>query len=1015
VIPGYLVPLLIVKPITAGVIVFESLLTYWAAHLISERVRFRGCWSSFFGRDRFFLIVILSVFVRLVFDGLLLPRVGLWFPAWRIDLHSFGLIAVPLIANYLWKPGAIRGLLHLQVVVSVTYLITRHIVIPYTNFRMSGLFYMYEDAAGSMLSSPKSYIILITTAYLASRVNLKYGWEYSGILIPALLALEWITPFKIAASIMEAAVILIGARLLLSTSLLRGMTVERARKIVLFFSIGYAWRLFLGFHLNRFEPQWQPSDVYGFGYLLSTLLAIKAHDRGAAIRIAGATLRLCGAGGVLGCAIGFGLLFAPSPPDLLSEAAVPPAVTQPQPRFERDLASQLHIDKLRLYAASMPGQFHEASETELNAFDSGLRTLTHLKSTMISEPFNRGSRWMSAAGMEVGIVDSRYCYIREQEPARGRGLYVIDLLSDSDLVVAAPNPLSTPETLEVAFTLFQRHSARALLIGFDRPSQIVETSSRTARSQNYFEHAVHLVNGGNLLVVDGEDPHSPATDHLWIKREPPADLNLSLMRDVLPELSVGWGAPALSMPWLDGFWDGVAVLNISLESRLTLAGDSFSQEGIDACGLPRSNFSLSRWMLEQQDRIAAEGSGAYRPATLAEMFYLDTELITPLIQIAWQSQSLSAIGKLDANRLRLASLAAATMDLQLFALSDESAGGEYLVLRDAPGGNSRHWGTFVFRLGAAFPAIFEVSRPLAELRTLEFGTTAFEASHGFALLLTGAHLRANSDGSSDLLQFTNKVSLLHLVRQVLLRSPEEPRMLFVQIRGARFSFPEQSILSPGTLVASPDELPPLTRQLRESLRKDLGVESIFNGERAEAAGYTVSGFYANLMRSQPASRELASLWLSEGLRNHYRSVGDSALMKDQFLALGIPTCEAKLTEYLLSGTREASPSSNRQIPEESKRERLKTTLSKYLAGQDILLLRQLQHNFADWNWLLLTDVESRQLYLIFSSHEGGYRFVANLAPGLHESVPKWHERPTAGNLQFFIRQRDRWIEFGRRP
>lgn len=115
--------------------------------------------------------------------------------------------------------------------------------------------------------------------------------------------------------------------------------------------------------------------------------------------------------------------------------------------------------------------------------------------------------------------------------------------------------------------------------------------------------------------------------------------------------------------------------------------------------------------------MSAVASG-YRPATLAEMFYLDNELITPLIQIAWQSQSLSAIGKLNANRLRLASLAAATMDLQLLALSDESAGGEYLVLRDAPGGNSRHWGTFVFRLGAAFPAIFEVSRPLAELRTL---------------------------------------------------------------------------------------------------------------------------------------------------------------------------------------------------------------------------------------------------------------------------------------------------------
>jgi len=50
----------------------------------------------------------------------------------------------------------------------------------YTNFTISNLSYVYEDIAASMLASPKAYIILITTSFVASRMNLLYGWEFSG-------------------------------------------------------------------------------------------------------------------------------------------------------------------------------------------------------------------------------------------------------------------------------------------------------------------------------------------------------------------------------------------------------------------------------------------------------------------------------------------------------------------------------------------------------------------------------------------------------------------------------------------------------------------------------------------------------------------------------------------------------------------------------------------------------------------------------------------------------------------
>src|SRR3546814_13319148 len=81
-----------------------------------------------------------------------------------------------------------------------------------TNFRMSGVSYLYEGLASSILASPKAYIILTLTAMFASHMNVRYGWDFSGILIPALIALQWYQPTKIITSFAEAIVICSAAR-----------------------------------------------------------------------------------------------------------------------------------------------------------------------------------------------------------------------------------------------------------------------------------------------------------------------------------------------------------------------------------------------------------------------------------------------------------------------------------------------------------------------------------------------------------------------------------------------------------------------------------------------------------------------------------------------------------------------------------------------------------------------------------------------------------------------------------
>ncbi len=316
VVPGYIVPLIIIQPVSAGVVVMEASVVYGMFWLISERFAGPSRWSSFFGRDRFMGLILVAVAVRLIFDGWLLPiaaevlnkEYGLDFD-WQNSLHSFGLIVVALFANQLWKPGYSRGMFQALIMIGFTYLIVRYGLMEFTNFRMSSVAYLYEDFASSILASPKAYIILIVTCLIASRLNLIYGWDFSGILIPALLALQWYQPWKILTSVAEALLIFFIASALLSSRFFAGKTIEGAHKTLLFFNISFIYKIALGHGLALADLEYRITDFYGFGYLLPTLIALKAHDKGILTRVLRTTLQTSLIGAVIGNLIGIMLNF----------------------------------------------------------------------------------------------------------------------------------------------------------------------------------------------------------------------------------------------------------------------------------------------------------------------------------------------------------------------------------------------------------------------------------------------------------------------------------------------------------------------------------------------------------------------------------------------------------------------------------------------------------------------------------------------------------------------------------
>ena len=519
VVPGYLTPLLMTRPLSVVVIVVESILVYWIVSACSEWPRKLSYWSSFFGRDRFFFILLVSVLVRALLDGFMLPiageaivnRYGIDFD-YQNDLHSFGLIIVALIANYFWKPGVIRGLPPLAVCVGMTYAAVTWILVPYTNFAIGNLYLLYEDITSSLLASPKAYILVITTAYLASWINLRYAWDFNGILIPALLGLLWYEPTKILVSGFECVIVLLVGQWILQTPYFQKMTIEGARKLSFFFTVCFLYRVVLCHVLPAFWSTVQITDAFGYGYLLTTLMAVKIHDKKRPIAMLIGTVHVSLAGALAGSLIGFALLCSPRF-DLLalikpvSRGTTP--TTQSLEFSSLKLIDQVREDRVLLYEKQKPESYRIPNPVELTRFRSVLEDLrrwieTDRESFVQDDTMKSIVRRLSDLNYTASVVQQRYVYLRERSPTSGWGIYVIDSQSRSSIGIQVPAPLAEWATVDCGVRAMQLVGAKSLAIAGAKRKTNLDGSSDVLRVRDsVFSVFQQVFSSNDLLQIRG--------------------------------------------------------------------------------------------------------------------------------------------------------------------------------------------------------------------------------------------------------------------------------------------------------------------------------------------------------------------------------------------------------------------------------------------------------------------------------------------------------------------------------
>lgn len=280
VVPGYLSSVLLLQPWVAAVVLVEAIATYGLAKLLDEGSTRAGVSFPVFGRDRFFLVLAASIAVRVCLEGWALQWLAeLAQPHWpaiaahRGELFGIGVVLVPLTANRLWRPGLRSGLFQLGVQTAVVWVLVALVLTRSTNFSIAGFELAYDHLALSFVSSPRAQILLLVTAALASTLNRRYGWDFHGILVPALLALTLSNPLKLVATLAESFLIVVIAKRILSFHHFSKSNVEGPRKLVLCFLIGFSLKVLLAIFISSRYPGFRPNDFFGLGYILPSLLA----------------------------------------------------------------------------------------------------------------------------------------------------------------------------------------------------------------------------------------------------------------------------------------------------------------------------------------------------------------------------------------------------------------------------------------------------------------------------------------------------------------------------------------------------------------------------------------------------------------------------------------------------------------------------------------------------------------------------------------------------------------------
>jgi len=1028
VVPGYLVPMLIVNPSLAIVNFAEALITLVLAMLVSNRLTVWANWSHFFGRDRFFLIVLISVFVRLTLDtwgfdllGELIYEFSGERVAFRNDLHSFGLIIIALMSNQMWKTGILRGSFHMFVTVGITLILVRYVLMTFTNFSLTNLAFMYEEVSVAILASPKSYMILLVSCYVASRMNLRYGWEYAGILVPSLLAIQWYQPLKIVATFAETFVVLGLASLLLRNRVIANMDITGARKLVLFFTVSFAYKFALALSLGVIAPYQKASDFFAFGYLLSTLIAIKMHDKNLVIGMSRTVLQSSVVALIFATVIGFSLVKVVPSFNQLGFSAEQLENRSNLPTIDSDasMVAWLIENKSRAYELKELVPNTTQSLKSVSRFRDAISMLVEYRAKPNEAVLLNAQQILLSVGATLQKLEGRYLVISHDQDATF-GNYVINLDPQApDLLIQAPKGLDERQSYNTALALFKLSNAAYLAIS---NGLMVSGATDLTNSNSIFSHFQMLTSKSEVVqlrtatrgVAEKALRWSPGKSleegevFAWVKRSIPRGLNLNQILQTAPALSLNWFSPSFTnrqrelsnRAFIELLFDQPTAIKIQTLARLSDQQPALEEDRLSIDGY------LQSWLATKKLLIAEKNTATYRVPQLGEMLFMLDEVVTEVLGLIESEYIDGRWTELGYTKLSQVNQALAYFNYQLIQYRDINTQETFVVISEVFGSQApRHWGTYVFRLAGDSSLVVEVPRPIFERRTFELGLHAFQNLNAKALFIAGAHPQANSDASADILRLRNRRSLFSTMHYGVARYYADYPLHFVQIRSMSSRQLQDNVgidvLIDGT-VSETRNRTMLANYFGDQGLKVKASSLQADEQQSEASAQSVTELGLNSQSAQlryQRNKSLSVAWVSTDVRQRFRQ-GDSLItLGNQLAVSGIAVTSIDVSRYI----------DGRELSSAESDDQLLSHLLAYARDHNIVDL----HNAMSDSQLGLVgfvDVATNQLVLEVSKN--------NELLGFLNLNPVSLERNAAGLItankgQHFIEGRYVWLGFAR--
>ncbi len=857
VVPGYLAAVFVAAPYTGVLTVVEALLTYGIVTAIGRWAPKTGAWSSAFGRERFFLFIVCGVLVRYFMEAWVCPEIAARYPFEHArELYSVGLVIVPLFANVFWNTGGTRAAPRLFVVTALTYAVLRFGLLPYTNYSLSRFLIANESGALDFLASSKAQIILIVGALVAARSNVLYGWDYNGILVPALLGVSWYEPKKLAATLAEAVLVYAIAAGIAALRPFRHMLLVGTRRLLLAVIVGFCVKLGVGFALQRHAPDVQLNDYLGFGYILPTLLAVKMWNRGRVGVVLMPTVQVSLVAFVVGNGVGFGLSHLRAPV-VAVEAAVAPPLAFAAPAFQLALAD---------VAPDAPSPWSRADA----------RARFRLGATVAAEL--RADPKLAPATLEA---------------ARAAHLRVTTHATSAGATWGAVTPLSSdPEVFEPG----PRWAVR-LAPGGEQPWVVVITAPGPGAP--VFDAALRVAEALDARAVAVVSAHA---DVAALDSEALAGLARAVLADRL--LVVEQRAPATSSLSIAGAWDhgldsvvieralgisltvewrarGEARSLLSDAPRLRLGPADAERVGVALVGdVPVESWPgpLGRELPARLEALTTVGADGATPPAVDELRLFRASVASSFAALG-DGQEPSAWARIVAGRLGFRYARVGAEPLDGWALHE-------------PAGPARrgHPTLFVRPGHDALPLVIEVPAPRWELGSAAAGIAFLQALPARGLLIAGSLPNADATGKMDPRRVDGRRGHFQLAHEALLSRGFHT--LSLQGTTPERAPPEDAILSTSRELAPDDEEPAWTAPVRASLEA-LGYSvARLDGARAHApfggASEPTTGFAEKF-----APGRHAVLWMTPHLRQAFALRGDEARPGSDLLRLpeGLPTLD----------------------------------------------------------------------------------------------------------------------------